>query len=196
MQNKKDLNELFQPLLFVGCGSLLTICSYILYQRGFRKYSSPDLIPRFMYGKYLFGHIVEACDSDNVRFKHIPLFRILGNKNVEYQNKKLMYKNTMNIRLAGIDAPEMSHFGKTAQPFSKEAMEFLNKLTKDRYAIIKPLRLDRYSRLVAMVYVRKGLIIKNVSLDMIRAGYATIYSGIDAEYDGKLNKFKKCEAKA
>ena len=39
---------------------------------------------------------------------------------------------TLSVRLAGADAPESAHFGKEAQPFSKEARAELVRLCLDR----------------------------------------------------------------
>ncbi|KAJ1907734.1 putative endonuclease lcl3, partial [Tieghemiomyces parasiticus] len=50
---------------------------------------------------------------------------------------------------------------------------------------------------LAMVYVRRWLFFKrNVSLMMVKAGYATIYQQSGAEYGGILEQLKRAEQRA
>ncbi|KAL7752449.1 putative endonuclease lcl3 [Sorochytrium milnesiophthora] len=61
-------------------------------------------------------------------------------------------------------------------------------------------RTDQYDRAVAMVYYRPYKMMpfyyKNLSMELLRAGLAVIYSQSGAEYGGYLEEFKKVEAKA
>lgn len=105
--------------------------------------------------------------------------------------------DTINVRLAGIDAPEMGHFGGTRQPYALEAKVFLDDLVRGRDAWIDLHRIDQYQRVVASVYVRKFYFWRqNVSLAMIEAGFACIYRSGGAEYGGIYDKLNGAEERA
>lgn len=96
------------------------------------------------------------------------------------------------VRLAGIDAPECAHFGKPAQPFSSEALAWLESYILGRRVRAHIYRRDQYERVVATVYVRKPLFFgllrrrRDVGLEMLREGLATTYEGkIGAEFGGE-----------
>jgi len=107
--------------------------------------------------------------------------------------------------LAGIDAPEMGHFGSKPQPYSSEAKEWLTKFVQGRRVTVHLHRMDQYSRVVATVTFgpRFALIAllmpwwrTNVSLAMVEAGFATVYDSCGAEYGGIKAKLIAAEAKA
>lgn len=75
------------------------------------------------------------------------------------------------IRLARIDAPEMAHFGKPAQPFGKEARAHLRQLLEGKTVSVDIEALDRYGRSVGTVYLNH----QNVNLTMVQDGYAWVY---------------------
>ena len=84
-------------------------------------------------------------------------------------------RKKVTIRIAGIDAPEGAHWGLPAQPYSKEALEWLTK-----YILHKRVRAyvhskDRYDRAVATVYVRRWLLRRDVGYEMLKLGLATVY---------------------
>lgn len=104
-------------------------------------------------------------------------------------------KKTINVRLAGIDAPEMGHFGWHAQPYSKEAQQWLENYTKGRRVTLTLHRMDQYGRAVATVHIRRwGILRRNVSLAMVRAGYATVYHNSGAQYGGIKDELMEAEA--
>jgi endonuclease YncB( thermonuclease family) len=88
----------------------------------------------------------------------------------------------IHVRLAGIDAPELAHFGRESQPYAQEALDWLTKYVMGRRVrayIHKP---DQYSRVVATAYVWKGFLRRDIGLQMLRAGMATVYeakSGVE-----------------
>lgn len=81
----------------------------------------------------------------------------------------------LHIRIAGVDAPELAHWGREAQPYSKEALDFLTNLIMNRRVRVYIFRRDQYDRIVAQVYVRKWLFKKDVGLEMLKLGLATVY---------------------
>ncbi|KAL0952816.1 hypothetical protein HGRIS_007041 [Hohenbuehelia grisea] len=115
-------------------------------------------------------------------------------------NSKELKDQTLHVRIAGVDAPEAAHFGRPAQPYSEEALQWLRDRVSGRPVYCQLLRRDQYSRIVAVVKVpsrfgiRKG---SNLSLEMLRSGWVTIYEQSNAEYgpEGK-EAFLAAEAEA
>jgi endonuclease YncB( thermonuclease family) len=134
-------------------------------------------------------------DSDNLRFYHTSFFsRIIWHR-PSIKRSDLKYE-TINVRLAGIDAPEMAHFGGDCQPFAKEAKDWLTKYVEGKRVTVMLHRFDQYSRAVATVHVGR-IWKKNLSVEMVKAGFATIYEDSGAEYgdyEQLLRKYLK-EAK-
>ncbi len=79
----------------------------------------------------------------------------------------------LRLRLLGIDAPEVSHNGKSGQPFGEEARRYLEELVKGREVKVEAHGPDRYKRALAMLW-RDGV---NVNVTMVRAGLAERYRG-------------------
>ena len=103
----------------------------------------------------------------------------------------------ISIRIAGIDAPECSHFGRPAQPFSAEALDWLSSYILNRNVRTYVYKRDQFDRIVGTVYVRKWLIRRNVGLEMIKRGLATVYEAKSgAEFGGLKDVYIKAEAKA
>lgn len=106
-------------------------------------------------------------------------------------------KEPFSIRLAAIDAPEVRCFNRPGQPFANESKEKLRELILDKKVTIKALAIDRYSRVVAMVFVKKGWFRKiNVNLEMIKLGMACVYRSRFTSFDGLEDEFNREEKKA
>lgn len=111
----------------------------------------------------LFGHTSPAliADPDNFRLYHTPLGRLLlwSTPLRPIPTLRAQLKNqTLSIRLAGIDAPELAHFGKPAQPHADEALRYLQHLIAERgrgRVRVWPLRRDQYERVVGVAFVRR-----------------------------------------
>lgn len=182
--------------IVAAVGTLVII--YVV-RRGTRRYRTATQLPPqlFQRGRQLGGFIVTVNDSDNVRFYHCaPWQRALFWKRPGLGRGANLKEETINVRLAGIDAPEMGHFGGTPQPFSREAKEWLARFTMGKRATIQVHRLDQYARAVASVHVWGwgGLWRRNVSLAMAQAGYAAVYVGAGAEYGGIEAELRAAEA--
>ncbi|KND00603.1 uncharacterized protein SPPG_03730 [Spizellomyces punctatus DAOM BR117] len=181
-------------------GTLAAVAVAILvHPRSWRRYKTADYMtpPVIQSRRKLYGICTDVKDNDNFRLYHTPLvYRALGKK-VPTTRKELQ-NETIHVRLAGIDAPEGAHFGMTAQPFHVESKEWLSTRLKGQRVVIKPLRRDHYGRMVCMAWTYRPFwpFLRNVSLDMLQAGYATLYEQAGAEYDGMLLKFQKAEMKA
>lgn len=91
----------------------------------------------------------------------------------------------------------MGHFGGVAQPFSREAKNWLEKFTLDRFATVELHRKDQYGRIVASVYIHRFIFFRyNVSIEMVRRGWATVYREAGGEYGGQKENMLKEEARA
>ena len=99
--------------------------------------------------------------------------------------------------MAGVDAPEGAHFGRPAQPFSGEALKWLQNYILHRNVRAVIYKRDQYNRIVATVYVRRFLIRRNVGLEMVKRGLATTYEAKSGgEYGGMKPTYEKAEAVA
>jgi endonuclease YncB( thermonuclease family) len=100
----------------------------------------------------------------------------------------------IHVRLAGIDAPEGAHFGKPAQPYSAEALEWLKNYIMKRRVRAYIYKRDQYERVVATVWVRRFLFRKDVGKEMLKAGMATVYEAkMGAEFGDFEEKYRKME---
>jgi endonuclease YncB( thermonuclease family) len=101
------------------------------------------------------------------------------------------------IRIAGIDAPEGAHFGNEAQPHSAEALAWLRSYILNRRVRAHIYKRDQYDRIVATVFARRGLLRRNVGLEMLKAGMATVYEAKSgAEFGDLEDKYRRVEAQA
>lgn len=81
----------------------------------------------------------------------------------------------MNIRLAGIDAPEIASKRKkaTGQPFGEKAKVFVNQNLAGQNVDLEQVDLDSYNRPVVVVWKAQ----KNVNLAIVEEGLAEAYRG-------------------
>ena len=113
------------------------------------------------------------------------------------KDKKALKDNTVHVRLAGVDAPELPHFGREGQPGGKEAIDWLTAYILGRRVRAYVYRRDQYDRVVATVYVRRGLLRRDVGLQMLKGGLATIYEAkTGAEFGLLEDKYRTHEALA
>lgn len=107
----------------------------------------------------------------------------------------------IHIRLAGIDAPELAHFGRPEQPFAREAHAWLTSYLANRRVRASVYRHDQYNRVVASVFVRRALDFppfrrRDVSYEMLQRGLATVYEAkVGAEFGGEAmeQKYRRAE---
>ncbi|MFW7379160.1 MAG: thermonuclease family protein [Oligoflexus sp.] len=81
----------------------------------------------------------------------------------------------MNVRLAGIDAPELAKKRKktSAQAFAEEARDWLNNSVKQQPVELLQHDLDHFNRPIVELYVGQRLI----NIEMLRHGLAEVYQG-------------------
>lgn len=181
--------------LAVGLPTLYLVSKYVVGKR----YPTAAHIPPELFEKQvkIRGKVVAVGDSDNFRLYHTPGLGWGLVRNIP-KTKKELQNQTISIRIAGVDAPEGAHFGMPAQPFSAEAKTFLTKMVLNKRVDVQLLSRDQYSRVVAMAYVRRPpfFLKKNVSIEMLKKGLASIYTAKGAQYAGLLDQLEKHEARA
>ncbi|ORZ26302.1 hypothetical protein BCR41DRAFT_301437 [Lobosporangium transversale] len=179
------------------------IAGSVFYRKRLRRIPNVEyLTPNSLQGKrVLKGKVTSVGDSDNFRFYHTPggIWAGWGWLRHVPTGSKELKNQTLHIRLAGIDAPEGAHFGMPAQPFSKESLEWLRKEVNGKTVLVKPYTKDRYDRVVSMAWYPRFLPFlpkKNVSLQLLKVGYAQIYRQHGFEYGDMLDEFERIETKA
>lgn len=96
-----------------------------------------------------------------------------------------------------MDAPELAHWGREAQPYAKEAHEWLITQIHKRRVRAYIYRRDQYDRVVAKVYVRRWLFKKDIGLEMLKAGLATVYEAKSgSEFGNSEEQYRAAEKKA
>ncbi|PLW18830.1 hypothetical protein PCANC_06648 [Puccinia coronata f. sp. avenae] len=198
-------------LSFIG-GSLVTgisiWCIRSSYKKYFRRirnadYVTPDMLKSssrsiIRPGLRIKGFVTSVGDADNFRVYHTPGFGWNWLRSVP-KKKSDLKDMTIHVRLAGVDAPELAHFGNPAQPFSKEAFEFLTNLVNHKKVTVELLSKDRYNRIVGMTFVRRWKFLpltQNVSLAMVQHGLATVYRSAGAEYGRYAAQLERAEVAA
>lgn len=147
----------------------------------------------------MYGYVTRVGDGDNFRFYHTPggLFCGWGWLRKIPTTRSGLKDETLMIRLAGMDAPERLHWGKPAQPFSDEALQWLKEYVNGRYVTITPYLIDQYKRVVARAQVWKWTGKRDISAEMIRHGMAIVYeSKVGAEFGGYESWYRKLEQRA
>ena len=173
---------------------------------GFRFYRSylrripqaTDIGPSFLRKRSIFGRVTSVGDGDNFRLYHTPCGRLAGCGWLPWRRvpteKKALKNQTIHVRLAGVDAPELPHFGRPEQPYAKEAYQWLIDYLGTRRVRVHVYKQDQYSRVVGTVYIWKGILRRDVGLQMLRAGMATIYeANTGAEFGDVEDKYRKAE---
>ena len=96
----------------------------------------------------------------------------------------LINKKQHRIRLHGIDAPET----KGGQPYSQKSKDYLASLIAGKGVTVNVRDTDRYGRYIGVVSTSS---VKDVNLEMLKAGMAWHYSHFD-----KTPAYKKAHAQA
>ncbi|KZT25059.1 nuclease [Neolentinus lepideus HHB14362 ss-1] len=203
----KQLTTLPPPLLALASfslGSASALLAASVYRRYFRRIPNGDWVTPdiFRNRRWVKGVVTSVGDADNFRMYHTPGFGwrwLLKFRDVPSASRDLK-NQTIHIRLAGIDAPEASHFGRPAQPYAAEALAWLKSNIEGRRVYCQLIRRDQYGRIVSNVTLASRLFpwrTKPVQLAMLAAGWVTTYEQAGAEYGvWGLEEFKRVEAEA
>ncbi|SOV04628.1 uncharacterized protein UDID_02641 [Ustilago sp. UG-2017a] len=229
--------SLSNPIGAAVAGITTTSLGAVLWWRYFRRIPNAEFItPAVLrYRKVLVGRVVTVGDADGFRFHHTPgppylrdwLYpwpprAIKKTKGSGAGGRSRLVRETISVRIAGVDAPESGHFGKPAQPFSKEAKVFLTSMVQSlstpnkttppskftfysptpdkttpasgsataneisgKLVWLYPSHIDQYKRLVATPYIWEPPYVfgkTNVSLAMVKEGWAMVYRAAGADY--------------
>ncbi|KAJ5219360.1 uncharacterized protein N7498_001459 [Penicillium cinerascens] len=191
------------PTLLLTSGILLAVRFHRRYLRRFPD--APSISPSFLRRRTVFGKVTSVGDGDNFRIFHTPGGRLAGWGWLPWKKvptaKKELKDNTIHIRLAGIDAPELAHFGRPEQPFARDAHAWLTSYLLNRRIRAFIWRQDQYHRVVGSVYVRRAFDFppfrrRDVSYEMLKRGLATVYEAkVGAEFGGEAmeKKYRRAE---
>lgn len=113
-----------------------------------------------------------ANDARRTRKEHCEFLHSVYENLPRYS---LLTQLKIHIRIAGVDAPELAHWGREAQPYSQEALDWLTAYVHNRRVRVHVFRRDQYDRVVAQVTVRRWLRKRDVGLEMLKNGLATVY---------------------
>ncbi|GAA5840360.1 hypothetical protein JCM11251_006705 [Rhodosporidiobolus azoricus] len=185
-----------QALLVSAATTLSLAASWGLWYRFGRRVLNVDDLRRSDYSpRRLRGVVLRVPDGDGLRLFHRPFLRPFLKPPPPRSG---LSKTTLSIRLAGVDAPEMAHFGHPEQPFAPEARDFLRQLVLGKPVVVELYRKDQYQRVVGHVYIRKFpfFLRRNVSELLVEAGYASVYEEHGAVYGGRLDRLRRLEERA
>lgn len=156
------------------------------YKRNRRIRAVTDL-PRNYLDYEITGIVTSVSDGDGFKLFHTPFFRSSVWKAGDQK---------LTIRLTGIDAPETRYFSTPEQPFAAESKEFLSNLILNKRVKIIIKGIDRYNRILAIVFLGNFFNSVNVNLKMIEEGYACVYIGRDSVYGGYKDEMIELQKKA
>ncbi|KAK5732745.1 putative endonuclease lcl3 [Elasticomyces elasticus] len=198
-----------QQIAAYACTSAISIGAYValarLYKRFIRRIPTHEhLRPNDFRKRTFYGYVPSVGDGDNFHFFHTPGGRWAGwgwrsGKEVQNFSKvQIREAGTIHLRLAAIDAPEMSHFGKPEQPFAPEALAALRELVLEKYVRVQFLRRDQYDRVVGLAWVYKWVFWKtDVCMVMLEDGRAGMYEGsYNVEWGDDEEGYRAAEKKA
>ena len=98
----------------------------------------------------------------------------------------------IKVRLVGIDAPESSKKKRDpGQPYSQQAKKYLASVVLNKCVDIKGYGLDRYSRILGVIYLGD----RNINLEMVKTGLAEVYRGKPPR-DLAMEPYLKAEKRA
>ena len=197
----------YEPNVILPALALTSIFlfTYHTYARRLRRYPTIDHLPPAIYEaknkRKLLGYVTSVGDGDNFRFFHTPGGRLAGWGWLRKipSDKKGLKGETIHVRIAGVDAPELAHFGKPAQPYGQEALDWLRNYLLGQRVRVRVHSRDRFDRVVANPEVRKWPLFwrtRDVGVEQIRVGLATVFRQGGAEYGGLKNVMEQCELQA
>jgi micrococcal nuclease len=202
MSNSPEVSVLHPKVLLLSASLVSSsILGFRLYNRYIvRVRTYLDLTPKILDGnRKLYGKVTRVGDGDNFHFYHTPGGVLLGwgwLRHVPTERSKLK-NQTLVIRLCGVDAPERLHFGKPAQPYSEEALQWLKSYVDGKNVTITPFTIDQYKRLVARAQIWKFFGKKDVSAEMLRNGLAVVYEAkTGAEFGENESLYRSIEARS
>ncbi|KAI1795409.1 nuclease [Ganoderma leucocontextum] len=175
--------EKLPPYLLLALGAALGLAADRGYARYLKRIPSSEWVtPNITKSRrWIKGYVTKVGDSDNFRLYHTPgIGWMWPLKKFRIPSKGLKGR-TLAIRIAGVDAPELSHWGKPAQPFAQESLQWLKDTVEGKIVYCQLLQHDQYRRIVATAYLKPrflpGWLVrgKSVGLEMLREGWGAVY---------------------
>ena len=167
-----------------------------------------DDIPRNYFAEQItiYGYVDRVIDGDTMRVTHCPRFSSCppaSSSSLPSTGRRRIWDKTLKVRIYGVDSPELQKKSTDppSQPYAEEAKDFASKLVLGKKVRLKLLRKDQYNRAIVKVETPRGIIPivgrrKDLSVELVRRGYATVYRGGGAAYDSKKELLEKLEAQA
>ncbi len=139
--------------------------------------------------------VVKVTDGDTYRLRHVTRWRPSASFDGNLKD------NTIVVRIAAVDTPETAKYGKTGQPFGKEAMEFAHEKLLGKTVKVKLLSLDQYGRVIGLVKFKETAFVvfsrkRDISEQLLSEGLAVVYRQGGAQYDGSIERWNRLEAAA
>ncbi|KAI9723139.1 MAG: putative endonuclease lcl3 [Chrysothrix sp. TS-e1954] len=207
------------PTLILTTGLLTLRRVHHTYLR--RVTNAQHLPPSFLRHRSVFGRVTSVGDADNFRLYHTPGGIFLGWGWLRHvpKSRKALTDQTLHIRIAGVDAPELPHFGKPGQKHGDEALAWLRGqlMFQEHPQKGEDPRLgrkvrcyvwskDQYGRVVGTCWIRRASWVAglpkaigcwDLGERMLKAGWATVFEGKNvAEFGGKEARYRELEAQA
>ncbi|MCJ1233011.1 putative endonuclease lcl3 [Varicellaria rhodocarpa] len=175
-----------------------TILSVHVYRSFLRRIpQAASISGSFFRKRSMFGKVTSVGDGDGFRLFHTPGGRLTGwgwMPGRKIPEGRALKDQTISVRIAGVDAPELAHFGRPAQPGSQEALDWLTSYILHRRVRTYVYKRDQYDRAIGTVYVRRGLLRRDVGLQMLKKGLATVYEAkTGAEFGEVEAKYRRAE---
>ncbi|EIW56856.1 SNase-domain-containing protein [Trametes versicolor FP-101664 SS1] len=198
------------PLLILSTfalGGTTALGARYVYARNFKRVANGEWVTPQMLARrrWIKGYVTSVGDADNFRLYHTPgigwrwplKFRSIPVGRTDLKDQ------TIHIRLGGVDAPEAAHFGRPTQPYAEESLAWLKSQIEGRFIYCQLVRKDQYGRIVSAVHLKPRILPgwlttgRDLSVEMLRAGWASVYEQAGAEY-GKsgLDEFLRVQSEA
>ncbi|KAJ1427052.1 hypothetical protein B484DRAFT_431614 [Ochromonadaceae sp. CCMP2298] len=141
--------------------------------------------------------VMKVVDGDTYRVRHVTPYHT----STDYTG--LLSENTIMVRIAAVDTPEIGKFGKEGQLYSQEAKDFASTNLLGKKVVIKLLARDRYGRALGLVSYKDNKMLpgflssrKDISEQLLEKGLAVVYRQGGAQYDGPVSRWNDIEARA
>jgi len=131
-----------------------------------------------------------VIDGDTVRIRHCPFHPFYEKTSFT----GLLSQNSISVRIYGVDAPELAHFGNPSMPKAEEARDWAKTVVEGKIVKVKLLSKDQYGRIVGKVTIRRPILFfwrKDLTIELSKKGYATLYTGGGAQYDDNKETLEK-----
>ncbi|KDQ16573.1 hypothetical protein BOTBODRAFT_107003 [Botryobasidium botryosum FD-172 SS1] len=182
----------------------LTLLGGRVYARHLKRLSNAETMdPAFITKqRKIRGIVTSVGDSDDFHIYHIarPYWLRSSLARLPSKTRKDLKGETIHIRLAGMDAPELPHFGMPGQPHGPAAKDWLTSKILGKTVRCTIHKRDQYQRIVASVYYRPSIywpLLTNLSLEMVRSGWGCVYTQAGAEYGKEgIDRYLKAQQEA